>query len=283
MIEGKAGVIADLHDAMAHKYVWKEDGVSEEWKVIAGEEFEGEFVPNLNERGVMDAHLTVIEGWTPVWLHNEAAGVLDRPEWKPAGEAQVHLGEGAQAIHGAFTTLDGGIAKVFPVKAGSKCKVSVQCLGETDQADSQQPMMGMVIEVANGSVIGYGARHIIAESEWWSQDSSGWDQAYHSIRTPEFVPTGNSIVVYLRHTARAARRSHSHWDHLVITSTDEGSVIPDPNDLAGQIVAIAKSMEDQSLDLRIIAAQIGVTSPGVKAKIEAAQAELDAAMILMGE
>jgi len=158
VIEGKQGVIEDFEDAMAYEYKWKEDEMAD--TVIYSDGFEDGF-PSFNGIG----ELMVAKGWKPGWLEDEGNNtVLNRPEFKPAGAAQVRAGEGAQAIHSSFSTIDGAITKSFTVIPGNKYKVSVWGMGIT--GDGNQPKMGMIVQVDHGETLGYAGGAGDVNSEW---------------------------------------------------------------------------------------------------------------------
>ena len=64
--------------------------------------------------------LTCPNGWVPVWVDDPKEGVLDRPEFKPAGAAQVRSGTGAVAIHSRYCTIDGALVRTISVQPGDE-------------------------------------------------------------------------------------------------------------------------------------------------------------------
>jgi hypothetical protein len=271
VIEGKRGVIEDFKEAIAQGYKWKEDDVA---TVVFSDGFENGF-PAYEGEG----ELMVARGWTPAWLEDESSDtILNRPEFKPAGAAQVHTGAGAQAIHSSYSTVDGAMKKVFAVVPGNKYQVSVWGMGIT--GSGSQPKMGMIVGVDQGETTGYSGKADV-ESEWWSQDVAGWrNDVWKQLVTPGFVATYSKITVYLRFVTNFAIPANAHFDDFQIVLV-EGGVEPPPSDLAAQLISIADEQLALSERIRDLAAQVGGGNADAVSLIEEAEARLQEAKAIL--
>ena len=275
-IEGKEGVIEDFKDAIAEGYE-REDMSETEWYEVAADGFEGDF-PAYN--GISE--LQAAEGWTPVWLEDPQGGVLDRPEFKPAGEAEVYTGEGAQAIHGAFCTIDGAIARRFPTIAGQQYYAEALCMGKTDTDATDQPMMGMVIDVDLSGGENYGGDYPKVESEWWSQDDPAWvNGGWLLLKTMPFTAQGNYITVYLRSANRFPARSHAHFDDFVLYGTEEGNNGGGGEGIAEELLTIAGAQLALSMKIKEIASRVGGGTNEAVTLIEEAEVKLQEAKAIL--
>jgi len=270
VIEGKQGVIEDLEDTMAYGYKWKEDEMAD--TVVYSDGFENGF-PAFEGKG----ELMVAQGWKPVWLEDEGnPSVLNRPEFKPAGAAQIRTGSGTQAIHSSFSTIDGAITRTFTVVPGNKYKISVWGMGIT--GGGGQPKMGMIVQVDQGETLGYAGGASDINSEWWSQDVSGWGNgAWRQMVTPEFVALHPKITVYLRVVTNFAIPANAHFDDFQITTSGGGVTPPPSGGIAEQLLTIADAQLALSGKIRDLASQIGGGSAVAKTLIEEAEGKLQEA------
>jgi len=273
VIEGKQGVIEDFEDAMAHEYRWKEGEMAD--TVVYSDGFENGF-PAFEGKG----ELMVAQGWRPVWTEDESSDtILNRPEFKPAGAAQVRTGEGAQYVGASHNTIDGAIAKSFTVIPGNKYKVSTWGMGIT--GSGAQPKLGMVIQVDHGETIGYAGGACDINSEWWSQDVGGWgNEVWKQMVTPEFVAQHPKITVYLRVVTNFAIPANAHFDDFQITTSGGGTAPPEGN-IAAELLTIADAQLALSMKIRNLASQVGGGSIEAKGLIEEAEIKLQEAKAIL--
>lgn len=273
-IEKKSGVISDFRDAMAEQYKWKESSMAD--LVVYSDGFEDGF-PAYNGEG----ELMVAQGWRPEWLEDEGNDtVLNRPEYKPAGTAQIRTGQGAQAIHSSYSTVDGAITKVFTVEEGRQYQVSVWGMGIT--GSGAQPKMGILLGVNQGEVSGYDGEFDIV-SEWWSQDVPGWgNDIWKQLITPVFTAQYSKITVSLRFVTNFAIPANAHFDDFQIVAKDGGVVPPPPDgDIAKQLLTIADAQLALSVKIRNLASQVGGGSMEAKDLIGQAEEKLAQAKAIL--
>ena len=249
----------------------------QKWYIVARDGFEGEF-PAYG--GVSE--LQAAEGWTPVWLEDPQDGVLDRPEFKPAGAAQVLAGVGAQHIQGAFSTISGAIRRRFPVVVGQEYCAEVQAMGLTDMGADGQPMMGMVIEVDVSGGINFGGEYPQISSEWWSQDSGEWENGkWKLLETTTFTAQANYITVYLKSENRFAYRTQAHFDEFKLFGTDPSNGGGDGGEISAELLTIADAQLALSMKIRDLASQVGGGSIEAKGLIEEAEIKLREAKAIL--
>ena len=152
-------------------------------------------------------------GWAPVWSHDPEDGVLDQPEYKPAGTAQIRNGEGAAAIHSRYTTLDGALYRTFEAKAVGAVSASVWML-KTE--DGMGHGMRIGIDPAGGNDHTSSA---IVWSDWYSQNSDDYEQDAWRERSVEAIAQSNLVTVFLRSKADfAANSTNAHFDDVLFSA-----------------------------------------------------------------
>ena len=239
----------------------------QKWYIVAEDGFEGEF-PAFG--GVSE--LQAAEGWDAVWIEDPQDGVLDRPEFKPAGADQVLFGKGTQAIHGAFSTISGAIYRRFPTIVGQQYYAEVWAMGLTDMGADGQPMMGMVIEIDVSGGTDFGGPYPQVSSEWWSQDRREWENGgWEPLKTAPFTAQADYITVYLKTESRFAYRSHAHFDEFRLFGTDPGGGGGDSGEVAAELLTIADAQLALSMKIRTLASRVGGGSIEAKALIEQAE------------
>lgn len=194
------------------------------------EGFESGFYPYNGE-----GELTVPIEWTPIWVQGTpeqvADGYLKRPEYKPAGAAQVKTGKGAVAIHGRNATIDGALYRQFNVAKGKEVQVSGWCL-KTENA------------LGGGQQIGIdplgGTDHTafsIVWSDWYSQYSPDYAINLWRQRSVQGIAQADKITVFLRAKVDyKADGFNSHFDDLEISFAEGPSTGEIDYDLIRQII-----------------------------------------------
>jgi hypothetical protein len=163
--------------------------------------------------------LTVPTGWTPVWVQGTQAGILVRPEFKPAGTPQIRTGLGAVAIHSAFATIDGAIYRQFEVPRGSAVAIKTWMMKEATEGGSA---CQIGIDPTGGIQHTSAA---IVWSEWYSQYATDWSAGGWRERVAAATAASNVITVFLRSKADVAvEGTHAHFDDFSIEY--EAGVIP---------------------------------------------------------
>jgi len=169
-----------------------------------------------------EGEMTCPMGWFPVWVDDPRDGVLDRPEWKPAGTAQVRTGTGAVAIHSRYSTIDGALVRTYEVEPGSELTASVWML-KTEDASGHSMQIG--IDPTGGTLITSGN---VVWSEWYSQHMPDYAVNKWRPRTVEAVAESNLITVFLRSKVDVAvNSSNAHFDDFALT-VDEPETEPEP-------------------------------------------------------
>ena len=176
--------------------------------------------------------LTVPEGWTPVWVQGTEAGVLVRPEFKPAGAPQVHSGVGAVAIHSSYATIDGAIYRQFEAPRGAAVTVHVWMMKEGAEGGHA---MQIGIDPTGGVQL---TSQAIVWSEWYSEYASDWSARAWRERTATAIAASNVITVYLRSKLdQAVAGSHAHFDDLML-ECEAGAPQPPPSTGAVPVVRL---------------------------------------------
>ena len=166
--------------------------------------------------------LTCPLGWVPVWDHDPADGVLDRPEDKPAGVPQTRTPEGAAAIHNAYSTTNGALVRSFNVGVGEEITASVWMMKVAEENES-----GCVLAIdPTGQTVLDDGRLVF--SDWLSQHTVDWQPSGWRWREVSAIAQSNVVTVFLLHRANYAEHAHSHFDDFQLTTS--GIVPPDPPD-----------------------------------------------------
>jgi hypothetical protein len=223
-ISTRPGVIQDLKKAIAIGFPFDEEPEPPEppdnGGTVIKEGFESGFYA-FNGSG----ELTVPVGWTPVWVQGNEPGVLVRPEYKPAGLAQVHTGTGAVAIHSRSATIDGALYRQYSVQRGTEVTVSGWCLKTEDAAGGGQqigidPTGG--VDHTSGNVMW---------SDWYSQYSPDYAVNKWRQRSVSAVAKSSKITIFLRSKVDyGADGFNTHFDDLEITLTEGNDPEPEPSE-----------------------------------------------------
>jgi hypothetical protein len=230
-IADKPAVIEDFQQAVDIGYTWtgtdpdppepepepEPEPPEEDDMVTINDGFENGFYAYQGE-----GELTCPTGWTPVWQDDPQVGILDRPEFKPAGAAQIRNGSGAVAIHSRYQTINGAIVRSFNVDTGAAVQASVWMMKEGEEGGHA---MRIGIDPTGGTLITSGG---IIWSEWYSQYSNDWSAGDWRQRDVGAVAQSNIVTVFLQSRLDVAvDGSHAHFDDCVIQI--EGYVPPDPD------------------------------------------------------
>ena len=171
--------------------------------------------------------MTCPNGWVPVWVDDPREGILDRPEWKPAGQAQVRNGTGAAAIHSRYSTIDGALVRTVSVNPGDTVIVSGWCL-KTEDAEGHGQVIG--IDPDGESDINGGN---IAWSDWYSQYEPDYKVNEWRQRRVSTVAESNLVTVFLRSRVDfAVDGSNAHFDDIeiqIVGEEPEPEPEPDPD------------------------------------------------------
>jgi hypothetical protein len=179
--------------------------------------------------------LTCPVGWTPTWIEDPEPGVLVRPEYKPAGQAQVRTGEGAVACHSRNATIDCALYRQYEVAEGSDVTAAVWCL-KTENALGGAQRIG--IDPSGG--VDHTAECVVW-SDWYSQYSSDYTVMCWKRRVVEAVAAGETVTIFLHSKVDfKADGFNTHFDDLTL-EFEEGPPTPPPGgevdyDLIRQIV-----------------------------------------------
>ncbi len=194
--------------------------------------------------------LMVPDNWTPIWAHDPVEGVLDRPEYKPAGVDQTRTPDGAAAIHSSFGTIDGVLVRTFNVTPGEAVAASVWMMKELPEGGHA---MAIGIDPNGDSVFGSDR---VVWSRWYSMYSTeDWAPGVWRERRVETVATSNLITVFLRSRVDIPVQSHAHFDDFTLTTS--GIVPPEPPDgtlgeLIGNIEDAVSALSDYVADSQVV-------------------------------
>lgn len=221
-VKDKNNVIAGFLETQAFDYKWTDETPPDppnggDMEEILNDGFENGF---YNYEGV--GELECPTGWKPQWDDDPREGVLDRPEYKPAGTAQVRNGIGAAAIHSRYQTIDGVLLRSVVVASGEQVKASVW-------------MLKVAEEGGHGMQIGihpHGGENFLDDSVVWSNWYSQYEDDYENNkwreRSVQIQAQANQITVFLRSKVDAAvDGSNAHFDDLVVEA-ENGVTPPDP-------------------------------------------------------
>jgi len=169
-----------------------------------------------------EGELECPNGWVPVWRHDATPGVLNRPEYKPAGAAQVRSGSAAAAIHSRFSSIDGALVRTVSTERGDLVQASVWML-KTEDGDGHGMQIG--IDPTGGTLLDSAK---IEWSDWFSQYEP--DYARNAWRQRQVVTyaESNLMTVFLRSKVDVATDgTNAHFDDVVI-EVEESESEPEP-------------------------------------------------------
>lgn len=182
---------------------------------VYGEYFEGGFYAY---DGI--GELTVPNGWTPTWVQGTEAGKLVRPEFKPAGAAQVRTGTGAVAIHSRYATIDGALFRRYSATVGAKTQAEAWLM-KTEAAMGHGMQVG--IDPTGGT--DHTASGVVW-SEWYSEYADDYVVNQWRKRSVSTTASADHVTVFLHSKLDApADGSNAHFDDVLV-SIEDGSVTP---------------------------------------------------------
>lgn len=236
-LKDKQNVLADFQMALDKNYTVQED--DNMTTIVDG--FERGFVPY---QGISELECPL--DWIPVWIDDPTPGVLDRPEYKPAGAAQIRTGIGAAAIHSRFNTIDGCLVRSFNVALGNTVKASVWMLKVAPEGGHS---MRVGIDPLGGNEIN-NAR--VVWSEWYSENSPDYKDNEWRLREVQTLAQANVITVFLRSKVDyAVDGTHAHFDDFEFQHSGD-TPVPPTGGLMDYVNALQSDIDELQADLNAL-------------------------------
>ena len=288
VIKGKQGVIDDFLAAQTHGYTWKETTNM----ALENPTFN---LPYITVPG--HDNCRVAAGWE-AWAKNHQpidvdlgeAGDCAYPEYKPitanVDPGRVIEGDAAQCWFLTSKRMNAGVYQRVPVGTGNvvtfSSYVHTWCSNSDDPYTADGEMYARVLIDPKGGI----------DIEAQGVVKSGWHRCRAEYDEIEVVAAAeaNSVTVFVQFWNKWKMK---HNDAYVgkATLVVEGGTPPDPpdppdppsGDLAEELLAIADAQDALASRIRGVAAELGTAGPAVFQHINAAYAELVAALALQGD